>query len=255
MPTVYHAKPVSPPRPAPGPLAPTGAAWLMSSPGARSVRDHAGKGRPATLGVAAAWGAGPWGPCLSCNGAVACGIGYSVPVGTTFWTAMWIRPGSQVGTYAPLFNQGVAKGLYLRQTAVGQPSKLNLYQAGDNLAAVALVQDEWSHVVVSVRAGAWRYYYNGVDVTVGTPSGWTGMTATTTGGIGGSESYVGLVDSVLFANGVALSPSQARDLYADHWSAFRPPRPTYSLISTASTAYHAGAALAPAGGDPIYYAF
>lgn len=126
--------------------------------------------------------------------------------GTTFTYSAWLKPKSGLN-YQNIFGQDNGLGVFLRGSGLID----FFYSGADHNSSSGLTRGVWSHVVVSVNAGAVSYYINGQRA--GGSTGATSFIVKTIGTDVVNELYTGTMDDVRIYNR-ALSTGEVSQLYA-----------------------------------------
>lgn len=230
MPATAIAKPVSPLYPAGDP------SLVLAMPfvekGGLTVKDYSGQNNNGTLNGGVSWTDGPWGRCLSFDGAT--GYVLASPFATLappFSAVGWVNPSSLTGNRACLaHDSGANNGWRLFLSDTGQ-KQLEFVFGGvaaymfNTLPLLAV--NVWQFVAVSISG-------NGGTVTgyLGIGSGSLYSQTLAVGSMSGSPNrliigddvfgsiFIGLQDSLSLYKR-ALSPGEIAALYADSFRMYR----------------------------------
>jgi hypothetical protein len=183
--------------------------WPADTGTGTNVPDVTAGGHNGTLAGGATWvSPGKVGAsALSFDGVSGVMTWTALATGTTYTIAAWIFPIPSSTSYGPLFaTTSAGNGFFYYNNG-----SLDLYTGLDKISTTTMTENAWHHVAVSVNAGAYTFYIDGVSA--GTGTGITDIIPSSAGGSTGGEFFKGYIDDLRFYTR-ALSAGDIAELIA-----------------------------------------
>lgn len=200
--------------------------WLLNEGSGNVVSDLSGSGSDGTLTnmtPLTAWIPGKDGYALEFDGTNDRIVIPAVGVTTTFSFSVWIKPSSQTESYGNVGGSADAFDniFYRGSGAGGSAGLLNFWHDGaDHHNNTPLIDNVWSHYVVSANAGSYTHYLNGVPD--GTGSANDAFNWEIFGDDDLDETFKGALSDIRIYNRY-LTPEEIWSLYVYSYAIFEKP--------------------------------